>query len=625
MDGKSVYGTHSLSLSRRAGGYNTAMHPTDTPPPPIAALDIGTNSVRMALVRLDEATCTWTLLSQHKETVRLGQDEFAHNRLSPEAIARGVLVLSKFAEIARGYNASEIIAIATAALREAENQAEFIEQARREAKIDVRVVSGVEEARLIYLGVASGVELGAKRALFIDIGGGSTELIVGTQNEHLLLESMKLGAIRLANRFLTGVTGAVPASLYETMRQYVRAVSAHALRHVRDTGFDMVVASSGTAMNLAAAAARHAGYDPATLGNYTLKTADLASIAEMLRKMTLEERRRVPGINPERADIIVAGAAVLQTLAEELKTDGLLISDRSLREGVLVDSLQRRAAAKRTPVSGSTDAGVRRRSIESLARAGESEKEHAQHVTRLTLRLFDEFGSLGLHPYGSYERELLEYAALLHDVGVFVAHNGHHRHSYYLIRHSPLAGFTNEEIDVIANLAYFHRKSLPKRRHTHFQALPRPTQRLVRKLSVLLRLAEGMDRSHLGLVRDVEAAVAHPRERLELTLVSDADPRLEVWYVNSESPVVEEVYGMPLDVSVRQTDSTPAAVSAGRRQGRNEQGQPVNRLPLLISLHVLLELLDNHLARVRAPKLIDYSPILEDYQIRDALNVVARC
>lgn len=541
----------------------------------IAALDIGTNSIRMALVKLDTRNMTWNVLSVHKETVRLGQDEFAHNRLSEEAIARGVLVLQKFAEIARGRGATEIVAIATAALREAENRDVFIARAQETAGIEVRVVPGIEEARLIYLGVSSGVEIGGSKGLFIDIGGGSTELIIGTQTEHLLLESLKLGAIRMGNRFLSGVTGPVSATLYETMRQYARGVAAHAYRKIRATGFDTVIASSGTAMNLAAVAARHAGLDPATMRNYTLKTSDLAQVAEMLRKMTLEERRRVPGLNPERADIIVSGAAVLQTLAEDLSADGLLIADRSLREGVLVDCLfRRRALLEEAREDGGTgngytpsyEAGVRRRSIESLSRAVEAEKEHTRHVTYLTLRLFDQTRALGLHDYGPQERELLEYACLLHDVGIFVSHIGHHRHSYYLIRHSELAGFTDEEVDIIANLAYFHRKSFPKKRHAHFQALPRPTQRMVRKLAALLRLAEGLDRSHLGLVQEVRVTLdraAPPPGRVALTLYSDADPRLEVWYVGSEQVAFEDAYGLPITVDVQAIPATMTLTGAG--------------------------------------------------------------
>lgn len=520
-------------------------HPAAASAPSIiAALDIGTNSVRMSLVRLDQQPGTWSILSQHKETVRLGQDEFAHNRLSEAAIQRGVLVLAQFAQIARGRGASEIVAIATAALREAENQQEFLERARDEAGVDVQIVPGVEEARLIYLGVASGVELGAKSALFVDIGGGSTELIVGTQNEHLLLESLKLGAIRLGNRFLAGVTGPVSPPLYEAMRQHTRAVAAHACRKIALQGFEVAIASSGTAMNLAAVAARRAGLELETVRNYTLKTRDLSAIAESLCKLTLEERRRVPGLNPERADIIVSGAAVLETLAEVLKIEGFVIADRSLREGVLIDVQLRRAGTGGTH----QEAGVRRRSISRLTRLVESEQAHAQHVAFLSLLLFDQAKELGLHSWGARERELLEYAALLHDVGVFVSRSGHHRHSHYLIRYSEMAGFTDEEIQVIANLAYFHRKSTPKKRHTHFHALSPDDQSLVRKGSALLRLAEGLDRSHLGFVRDVR--LSRKAERALLTLFSENDPRLEVWFVGTEGAVFEEEFGLPLDIRV---------------------------------------------------------------------------
>ena len=519
----------------------------------IAALDIGSNSVRMSLVRLHSESGTWTLLSQHKETVRLGQGEFDTKHISDEAMGRGVAVLRRFAEIARGRGASEIVAIATAALREAENRDAFLEHAREDAGIDVRVVPGVEEARLIYLGVTSGIELGEKRGLFIDIGGGSTELIVGTQTEHLMLDSLKLGAIRVGNQFLTGVTGPIPPALYEAMRQYTRNAAIHAYRKIREVGgFEIGIASSGTAMNLASVAARRAGVEPETMRNYTLKTADIASVADMLCRLTLEERRRVPGLNPERADIIVSGAAVLQTLCEDLKIESLRISDRSLREGVLVEVMRRRAGAGAPELTG-----VRRRSIDRLGALVVAEQAHARHVADLALTLFDQARALGLHDAGPDERELFEYGALLHDIGVFVAHTAHHRHSHYLIRNSELAGFTDEEIQFIANLAYFHRKSAPKKRHAHFQALGRDPQRHVRHLSALLRLAEGMDRSHLGVVRDItltlETSDGAPTHAV-LTLFAIGDAHLETWYISGEKAVFAETFGISLEVQVVPTE-----------------------------------------------------------------------
>ncbi len=544
---------------------------TETHPPPqrpsrtrtanqnmLAALDIGTNSIRMVLVRLHPATGTWDTLSVHKETVRLGQGEFSEGEghLAPDAIERGVMVLKQFVQVARGRGAGEIVAIGTAALREAANRDEFLSRARDEAGVEVQVVPGVEEARLIYLGVASGIEIGASRALFVDIGGGSTELIVGSQNEHFFLDSLKLGAIRLGNRFLTGITDPITPDLFSQMQRHVEGVATHALRKIERVGFDFAVASSGTAQNLARVAAARQGQELTTLHNYELTIGDLRETVTYLCGLSLEERRRVPGLNPERADIIVSGAAVLLTLAEELKLKGYRIAERSLREGVLVDAILRRLAraGERTPDTLAFEAGIRRRSVDRLSRLNPDEEKHSHHVAFLALRLFDEAKEAGLHDSGAGERELLEYASLLHDIGVWVSHGGHHRHSYYLVRHSDdMSGFTDEEIEIIANLAYFHRKSPPRKRHSHFALLSPASQIKVRQCAVFLRLAEGLDRSHLGAVQDISLTVdGEPRvATLTLTPTQDSDASLETWYVSNDTSAWEEAFGMPLVVSGR--------------------------------------------------------------------------
>lgn len=523
----------------------------------LAALDIGTNSLRMVLVRLHPATGTWDTLSVHKETVRLGQGEFSEeeSHLTPEAIERGVFVLKQFVQVARGRGAGEIVAIGTAALREAANRDVFLARARDEAGVEVQVVPGIEEARLIYLGVASGLELGDAKALFVDIGGGSTELIVGTQTEHLFLDSLKLGAIRLGNRFLAGVSGTVSRDLFAQLANHVEGVAAHALRKIERIGFDTAIASSGTAQNLARVSAMRHGSDLTTLQNYVFPVADLRDTVEYLRGLTLDERRKVPGLNPERADIIISGAAILLTLAEELHLERFVIAERSLREGVLVDAILRRLArtGEKSPDELAFESGIRRRSVDRLARLNPDELAHSQHVAFLALRLFDDAKRAGFHDFGDAERELLEYAALLHDVGVWVSHSGHHRHSYYLVRHSDaMSGFTDEEIESIANLAYFHRKSPPKKRHAHFALLSPDAQGWVRKCAVFLRLAEGLDRSHLSAVRDVtlqgngggNAAV------LRLYPAPGTDAHLESWYVSSDTGAWEEAWGMPLSVGV---------------------------------------------------------------------------
>jgi exopolyphosphatase/guanosine-5'-triphosphate,3'-diphosphate pyrophosphatase len=244
---------------------------------------------------------------------------------------------------------------------------------------------------------------------------------------------------------------------------------------------------------------------------------------------------------------------VLLTLAEELKLTGFRIAERSLREGVLVDAILRRLvrSGAQAPDSFAFEAGIRRRSVDRLSRLNSDEEKHNHHVAFLALRLFDEAKEAGLHDCGAAERELLEYAALLHDVGVWVSHGGHHRHSYYLVRHSDdMSGFTDEEIEIIANLTYFHRKSPPRKRHAHFALLSPAVQTKVRQCAVFLRMAEGLDRSHLGAVRDVALTVeGEPRSaNLILTPATDSDANLETWYVSSDTSAWEEAFGMPLVV-----------------------------------------------------------------------------
>lgn len=528
----------------------------------LAALDIGTNSIRLEVVRVGEGHRLHTL-TQQRESVRLGEDEFATSRMTPAAIERGALVCARFADVARGFGAEEILAFATSAVREAENQQEFIERVREEAHLDVRVISGPEEARLIYLGVVSGTDLGDRRALFIDIGGGSTELILGDAQTHFLLDSLKLGSIRLANRFLRDERGPLSADRFQKMISYVRGVASHTTRRFGDYGFDVVYGSAGTITNLAEVTARRLGETPTSLRNYVVRIGDLRETVEMLRRLPLEERRKVPGLDPDRADIILAGAAVLLTILEDVRADSLTISDRGMRHGILLDALMREETIRTTYES----VPVRLRSILQLARTCNFEEEHARHVARLALTLFDQLRRLGFHPYGPRERELLEYAALVHDIGCFLSHTNHQRHAYYLVRHSDLLGFNDTEIDIIANVAYYHRKAIPKKKHENLRALTRQGRKLVTVLSAILRVAEGLDRSHLALVQEIRLMPAHHPDRLILTLVSEADCQLEIWGVQTNRDLFEIVFGLPLVVNVeapRALDAESTTVVAAK-------------------------------------------------------------
>jgi exopolyphosphatase / guanosine-5'-triphosphate,3'-diphosphate pyrophosphatase len=523
--------------------------------PRLAAMDIGTNSARLLVVEVND-DYTWTTIAMHKEVVRLGEGEFkdGHPRLLPEAIERGAVVCTRFADMAKSYGADEIIALATAATREAENQDEFVERIHDDTHgyLDVRVISGDEEARLIYLGVRSGVEqIPGERALFMDIGGGSTELIVGDSARYYFLDSMKVGAIRLTSAFLEGRTGAVPPMIWSSLQRHVRSTLAPAARAIQREGFVRMFGSSGTIISLAEIAARRAhplNELPTSMRNFELTLSELEVVTQILCKMTLEERRKVPGLSPERADIVIAGAAILQTVMEVVGAKSIFISDRGLREGIVIDQLLRDESAKKHLEEES----VRARSTNRLARRSLVDVEHADKVAKLALSIFDQTRLLGLHELEAEVRELLHYGALLHDCGFFVSHTAHHLHSYYLIRHSELLGFNDVEVEVIAQIALHHRKALPRRRDVSFTALPEHYQDIVRILSCCVRLAESLERSHMGLIQQVVLAPQKDQDRILMTLhtTPGTDASIEFWAVQNQASAFEKTFRIPLDVVV---------------------------------------------------------------------------
>src|SRR5579871_4779176 len=287
----------------------------------VAFIDLGTNSVRLLLVRIN-ANHSYTVLSEQKETVRLGEGEFLRSTLQPEAMRRASLVCARFAESARSRGAAEVLAVATSATREAENRATFLRHLRRIAGVDVRVISGKEEARLIYLGVSSGANIGGRQTLFIDVGGGSTEVIIGDQQQHRFLDSLKLGAIRLSGMFFRpGDSSPVSSTRYARIQRYIRTRSVRTVERLKQFTVEQAIGSSGTILNLAEIAMRKAHKRGLVKGD-VLTREQLREVVTLLCSLPLEERRKVAGINPDRADIIIAGAAILETLMQELDLAG---------------------------------------------------------------------------------------------------------------------------------------------------------------------------------------------------------------------------------------------------------------------------------------------------------------
>jgi exopolyphosphatase/guanosine-5'-triphosphate,3'-diphosphate pyrophosphatase len=422
---------------------------------------------------------------------------------------------------------------------------------RELADLDVRVISGQEEARLIYLGVSSGVDIPkGKNALFMDIGGGSTELIVGDNTTYKFLDSLKIGAIRLTAERVADPTKPISPATWASLQRHVRSALAPAVRNIAASGFAVMYGSSGTAQNVAEIVAHGATATiPTSFRNYSLSLEEIQAVTRRLCALTLEQRRRIPGINPERADIIIGGSCILQTVMETVGATSIQISDRGLREGIVFDRLLRNAADQ----EGSKHVaavGARRRSIHHLMRATGVDEAHASHIVKLSLMLFDQWKELGLHDYGR-ARELLEYAALLHDCGFFISHTDHQAHSYYLIRHSELLGFNDREVEIMACLALYHRKSLPRAKQPQFARLDAKTKRVVRVLSCALRLAEAMDRGHLMLVNAVECRRASRPDRIVMSLDASADAQLELWAVQGQAQAFEKTFDIQLEVRLQ--------------------------------------------------------------------------
>jgi exopolyphosphatase/guanosine-5'-triphosphate,3'-diphosphate pyrophosphatase len=506
----------------------------------IAFIDIGTNSIRLLLVRI-EPNGAITTLSVQKETVRLGEAEFINGQLQAAAMQRAVAVCKQFAEMARNNHADDIITVATSATREAKNKRDFLNQLKDQAGLDVRVISGIEEARLIYLGIAHGYDLAGQTALMIDIGGGSTELIVGDQHEYHHLDSLKLGSIRLATLFFSiGENGPITDEEYQRIKEYVKNSTVRSLQKTRDFEFDLVLGSSGTVENLADITIQREYARPRTRDD-VITLAQLSETISNLRSLGVEARRDVQGINLRRADIIVPGAAIIETILEEMGLAEFKVTDQGVRNGLLVDYLSRTEHA-----SALKEGSVRLRSVLKLARKCNFDEAHGNQVSKLALSIFDSAREEKLHALGRHERELLHYASLLHDIGIFLSYSDHQAHSYYLVRNAELLGFDQMEIAAIAALAFFHRKKYPKMKHSQYRQLDRRSRDLVRVCAPIIRIAETLDRSHQGLVDDARVVVTNGMA--ELQIVPAGDCQMEMWGIQRHKDAFKKSFGKKLDV-----------------------------------------------------------------------------
>jgi len=463
----------------------------------IGAIDVGTNSIHLIVVEVDADSMSTRTIFKAREMVRLGADDaLGGGTLGKRATARGVEAIARFVRLARERDAERIRAVATSAVREARNGAEFASEVERLCGIPLEILDEREEARLIYLGVTRNFPLHDRLACIIDIGGGSTEFIVADDRRPYVLESVKLGSLRLYDAYLRGDSPPYPR--YPNLVENVKEVLAPVVLRLREFDCDVVLGTSGTIMGLGALDAGERGLRAAGVHGHVLRLERLRTLQAKMLTLTEAERRVLPGMNARRADIIVAGAAVLIEALGGIGASEITISQHALREGVVIDLVQadteiaRRLDALRTR---------RREAVASLARRYQSGGLHERSVARLALRIFDDLG-----PYVRVrpgDRELLHAAALLHDIGKFVNRSAHHKHSSYLIRSSALEGWSDREQELLATIVRYHRKALPKATHPEWTALSQDERERASLLAGVLRIADGLDVRQQGVVSEI--------------------------------------------------------------------------------------------------------------------------
>ena len=534
----------------------------------IAAIDCGTNSIHMIVVQI-RPDLSFEVIDREKEMVRLGSGGLDGKALTAEAMAGALQTFGRFRRLAESHQVEEILAAATSAVREAENGGAFLAEVERETGIKPQVISGTEEARLIHLAAVYGVDVAGASAVVVDIGGGSVEITHGAGAVLRAARSFKLGVIRLTERFVH----TDPLSRRDE-RKLVRHIGDELSKYLRDikaAGYDRVIGTSGTILSIGTVASADRRRASDEIRNLRVSAKQIHRFRKDVTQYGIGERMKMPGLDPRRADLIVAGAVLLDTIVQKLEAPEITLCDFALREGLVLDYIQRNR--KHIAQAGEYP-DVRRRSIIELAERCSYWSEHASQVARLSLSIFDQ--TRGVHGLTDREREWLEFAALLHDIGTHISYPRHHKHSYYLIKNGDLRGFEPAEAEIIALVARYHRKTPPKKSHADFGALGAKRRRAVRTLAAILRFAETLDRSHAQAVTGVELHDRGGEYLVKLRTTGDAE--LELWAAQRQVAPLERALGKPVRVSAGRASYAEQSEHAARIPGEAVRGRGHRRV-----------------------------------------------
>jgi exopolyphosphatase / guanosine-5'-triphosphate,3'-diphosphate pyrophosphatase len=512
----------------------------------LAVLDVGSNTIHLVVVD-GQADGTFTVVGRERDTLRLAEAAFPSMALPDEAAERLVASVARMRAVADELRAGALVGFATSAIREARNGLDVLGRVREATGVTIKVLPGVEEARLTYLAARRWTAFSARRLLVLDIGGGSLE-VAGGEGEHPeLAESLPLGATRLTRRFVR--SDPVRPDELVALRVHALALLGPLADRVRELPWDVACATSKTFRNLGEVARAlpgaptpahefgFAGVDGQTAPILTREALNV--VAGYLAGTSARDRGRLTGLDSLRAGNMVAGSQVAALVMQAFGLRELVLAPWALREGVILETLAK-LGPRHEIRPGASD--PRRRSVLDFARRHAWDEAHCRQVTALALSLFDQ--TTDLHGLGPAERELLEAAGLLHDVGYAVAQSSRHKHSLYLIRNADLDGWTSDQLLSMANVARYHRKALPSERHDDYMALDEPDRVVVRRLAALLRVAEGLDADHFQVVEEVLVVPEDGSLRLELRARDVPDH--DIWAAGQNADLFQAEFGYGL-------------------------------------------------------------------------------
>jgi exopolyphosphatase/guanosine-5'-triphosphate,3'-diphosphate pyrophosphatase len=502
----------------------------------ISAIDIGSNSIRQTIADVSPSGVI-RVVDEMKAAPRLGAGLHKNGALGEIAIQNALSTLSRMATLSNQLGVKRTEVIATSAVREASNGEDFLKLVRAETGLKIRVLRGEDEARLSFRSALAHFDLGVGRAVVMDIGGGSLELALSADGLVERLISLPLGAIRVTEEYL------VPPAKKKAMRKLRKHVRSELREHVsaRHWHTGQIICSGGTFTSLATIYLARTGIENAkTVHGTVIPRVELEHIVDLLHNMGPGERQGVPGLNAARADIIVGGLAVAAEVAARLDARELVVSAYGIREGILLESAHVKPE--------SADPGeARERSVRELAEKSHYEEPHSRHVQKLALQIFDSIGQrLGC---SADDRKLLADAALLHDIGYHISYDKHNKHSYHLIEHAELLGMTPADQIIVANVARYHRGAEPKKKQRNYGGLDKPMRETIKRLSGILRVADGFDRGHAGAVAEVKVRWMERALRLTAVPTRQTDKlRLELWGASRKSNLLAEVSGVPVEI-----------------------------------------------------------------------------